>query len=198
MTVKFRIPVEQAEEPTAGLGDDLFPEGTWKARIEKVRTQEVRRGEPADWMLQQDGEYFADYAEVASIQLGGFEPLLEDQEDPGNRKFFDDRFYLQFDDVRWDEASEAEMERYPRFGRTRRRLTNLAMAVGASENTGGGVGPVSEFDEILTATDSEDGEGLAGVEVFVTTEQYDYDFTGRDGEQVTGTKDRVVRYQQAV
>lgn len=195
---KFKIPQEQADSPNEGLGDDLFPEGTWRGRIEQVRSNEVHQGEPADWMLTNDGDYFAQYAEVASIQLGGIEPLTEDSPDVGNRKYFDDRLYLQFDDVRWDEATEEQLEQYPQFKRTRRRLTNLAQAVGASENTGGGVGPVDEFDEILGSTDADSGDGLAGVEVFFTTEQYDYDFTGSDGERVTGTKDRLVKYQQAV
>lgn len=171
MPTAFKIPTQEAEAPNARSGDDLFPEGTWRGRIQQTRISEIRPGDNNDFLLEfgrGDGARSYEYAEIASIQLGEIEALLEDQEDVGRQKFFDEKIVLQVDDHRWDDPSVDIEEHWP-LRKTRRRLTNLAMAVGAAENSDGSVGPTVEFDELFTATDAESGSGLAGAEVFFTT-----------------------------
>lgn len=164
---KFVIPKADAEEPRGSGGSDLFPEGVWRGKVEVVRIAEAH-AEP------KSGPAFclspgAEWGEVASVQIGDIEPVIMSQPDVGNRKFFDDQLLLSemFPGgviVSWDEPTGSDEENW-RFDQTRRRLTNLALAVNAVENDGnGGVGPVEHFGDLLRES-SEDGKGLAGTVV---------------------------------
>lgn len=141
---KFRIPVTEAENP-AGSGDLPFPVGTWKGVIEEIRIAEVVAGsdEGPQFLFSDGGRT----ALVASIQLGSISPFIEGQPDVGERKFFDDLFLLRFDDFAWDEPQAGEPTW--RLEQTRRRLTNLALALNAVDGDEGGVGPVDSFGDMI-------------------------------------------------
>lgn len=202
--VAFRIPVQEAQEGNQPAEtDDLFPEGVWRGVIEEVRVNEIRPGDPAEFILQ-PGDLSLEFASVASIQIGQIEAQLEDQPDVGNRKFFDRGYYdkgiyLQTDSVRWDRANPDEVEKYWPLQRTRTHLTNLAMAVpNLSENSDGAVGPVEDFHELLLNTSEENG-GLHGTEVYFTVRHRGGTFTPEgESEPVTWKKHYIEKYQMAV
>lgn len=164
MTKKFVVPRDEAEMPTRqGSGEDyLWPEGLWAGEIEAVRINIAQRSPAGNsgphWLLSEG----AVAGKVASIQLGSTEPL-GGQEPAGGRKFFDERILLEevYPDEtvrRWDEPTEDENWM---FEQTRRRLTNLALAIGAVEESPEGVSPSDGFEDVLEATTAEGG-GLHG------------------------------------
>lgn len=174
----FRIPKSDAENPTPDRQQD-FPEGTWSGVVEAVRIRTIRRGDNADFLLKEKGEYFAEEAEIGSIQIGQAEAVLEGQEDPGNMKHFDENIYFSIDGVVWDDPEVDPANMNWRFEASRRRLTNLALAVDAVEEDGDSVGPVDHFDTLLRETDAESGGGLYGSSVLF--EVYHRRFKRRDG-----------------
>jgi hypothetical protein len=192
---KFMIPTAEADAPVgSGASSGPFPEGTWKGRIEVVRINDVfiGGGGPEFVLYNKKSEPpVAQRAEVASIQLGGITPVLDGQDEVGNRKFFDELLILSMDEHLWDEPSEEEPSW--KLEQTRRRLTNLAVAVGAAETDGNGsTGPVDDFGEMLRAS-AEEGEGISGCDVIF--EVYHERFTRKGGEG--GVREHIRAYLPA-
>ena len=156
---RFKIPQQQAETPVQS-GDTPFPEGVFRGVIDEIRVQAVHRGAgegPEFILTDRDGNVLADNAVVASIQIGSNEPELEGGPEVGERKFFDDLLVLDMDKYSWDQPVEDEPSW--RLDQTRRRLTNLALALDLVESDEEGVGPIDNFDDLL-----RNGE-LEGMEV---------------------------------
>jgi len=177
---KFIIP-QDVVEAEGGNRDDVFPKGLWQGTIEVVRIREIHQGEGGDFFLQQKGEYFADSCEVASIQIGENTALEEDQPDIGQMKYFEDNIILSYDGLNWDEYENVEDDPRWRLSQTQLRLTKLAAALGLTDESEDGVGPVDHFDELFRSTSDEPAEGLNGMgirfKVFHRT------FKKRDGSQ---------------
>jgi hypothetical protein len=164
---KFVIPRADAEQPNKGGGSDLFPKGVWQGTIEVTRIAEaVREPRSGPVFCLSEG---AEYGEVGSVQIGGITAVVKDQPDVGQRKFFDDQLLLSESFtggtvVQWDEPTGSDDENW-RFDQTRRRLTNLALALGTTEDDGnGGVGPVENFGDLFREAVVE-GQGISGMQV---------------------------------
>lgn len=184
----FIIPEEELDrEPT---GNRPFPEGLYKMEIEQCDVETLRPGDDKGWLVpyKEKGVQY-DVAEHLSIRWFNGTPMLEEGEDCGEQRFFDDRLYLSIthnsETFYWNrpEAGEPwQMEA------TRKRLTKLARALRMVERSDGGVSPTEIFiDEVNS------GE-LRGSAVLDVYHHQDKDYM-KNGEKVTPpAKARVGKY----
>ena len=183
------VPKARAEAPVGG-GEFTFPEGSFIAEIEQVRTKPF-----PEWLAGRAG-YASSEGEITSIQLGAITPT-EGDGNVGNRKFFID--FTTRDGEVSVEAGPDIPEVSWQMQKSAALLTNLAQALGATDEV------EMEGETYVVTTDGfleqlKSGE-LSGSRVGFTT--FHRKWTSKtaknaDGTSKSGTEVRVQEFFQAV
>lgn len=160
----LKVLKQQAETPVQAQGSRLFPKGVWKFEILKP-TGERTRATP-DFMHNADTtpedkspRVAGETGEILSVWLGNAEAVGEGQDNPGKQIFFQD-FVIRDGLVEIMELdTEAPGEAGWQIQRDARLLANLAIALGATTESGDYIEIAGNFVQMLQDGDF-DGQAV--------------------------------------
>ena len=168
----LKVLKQQAEQPRGQGGDRPFPKGIWRFKIEQAQQREV-----PEFMFKGDNPRVSGPGgELLSVWLSDARPEAAGQPEVGARKFFLD--ILTRDGH--TEIMQLDLEKPNGEGwliqRDARVLTNLALALGATEEQGDYIVPAENIVELLKAGTFNGSELIAQVE-------HGKEFTKADGSK---------------
>lgn len=134
---EITVPQALVDEPFVQGGDRPFPAGTWAGTIEDVNIQDF-----PEWASNPTNNGYENaVGQTLSLQICDNVALGEDQDDPGNQRFFApssrENWVIQDGDLMvWDVDPDERDVKHWRLQRAYRGLVQLGAALGAATQNG--------------------------------------------------------------